>query len=126
MSRITDRKQRRDKIKRRSRQQVRGTASRPRLAVVRSLRHLYAQVIDDEKGVTIATVSTLEKDSAGDLSSTGGREAGKRVGDLIAERAKSQGIDAVVFDRGGFQYPGVIRAIAEGAREAGLKFLGHR
>ena len=122
MSRISDRKQRRDKIKRRSRQQVRGTATRPRLAVFRRLRHLYAQVIDDDKGVTIASVSTLEKASAGDLSSTGGREAGKRVGELIAERAKSQGVDAVVFDRGGFQYHGVIRAIAEGAREAGLKF----
>lgn len=122
MSRITDRKQRRNKIKRRSRSQVRGTAGRPRLTVYRSLRHLYAQVIDDEKGVTIASVSTLEKASAGDLSSTGGREAGKRVGELIAERAKSQGVETVVFDRSGFQYHGVIRAIADGAREAGLKF----
>ena len=122
MSRIRDRKQRRTKIKRRSRQHVRGTAQRPRLAVFRSLRHLYAQVIDDERGVTIAAVSTLEKASAGDLSSTGGAQAGKRVGELIAERAKSQGVEAVVFDRGGFQYHGVIRAIAEGAREAGLKF----
>lgn len=122
MSRITDRKQRRNKIKRRSRHLVRGTAGRPRLAVFRSLRHLYAQIIDDEKGVTIASVSTLEKASAGDLSSTGGREAGKRVGELIAERAKSQGVETVVFDRSGFQYHGVIRAIADGAREAGLKF----
>jgi len=122
MSRITDRKQRRNKIKHRSRQRLRGTADRPRLAVYRSLRHLYAQVIDDERGVTIASVSTLEKASAGDLSSTGGREAGKRVGELIAERAKSQGVESVIFDRGGFQYHGVIRAIAEGAREAGLKF----
>ena len=122
MSRIRDRKKRRTKIKRRSRQHVRGTAQRPRLAVFRSLRHLYAQVIDDEHGVTIAAVSTLEKSSAGDLSSTGNRQAGKRVGELIAERAKSQGVDSVVFDRGGFQYHGVIRAIAEGAREAGLKF----
>lgn len=122
MSRIRDRKQRRTKIKRRSRQVVRGTAQRPRLAVFRSLRHLYAQVIDDEQGVTIAAVSTLDKASAGDLPSTGGREAGKRVGELIAERAKSLGVESVVFDRGGFQYHGVIRAIAEGAREAGLKF----
>ena len=122
MSRLKDRKQRRTKIKRRSRQHVRGTAQRPRLAVFRSLRHLYAQIIDDERGVTIAAVSTLEKASAGDLSSTGNRQAGKRVGELIAERAKSQGVDSVVFDRGGFQYHGVIRAIADGAREAGLKF----
>ena len=84
--------------------------------------NLYAQVIDDERGVTIAAVSTLEKASAGDLSSTGGAQAGKRVGELIAERAKSQGVESVVFDRGGFQYHGVIRAIADGAREAGLKF----
>jgi large subunit ribosomal protein L18 len=122
MSRITDRKQRRDKSKRRFRQHVRGTAQRPRLTVFRSLRHLYAQVIDDERGVTIAAVSTLDKAAAGDLGSTGNREAGKRVGELIAERTKSLGIDTVVFDRGGFQYHGVIRAIAEGAREAGLKF----
>jgi large subunit ribosomal protein L18 len=122
MSRITDRKQRRAKIKRRSRQQVRGTSERPRLAVYRSLRHLYAQVIDDEAGVTIASVSTLEKESAGDLSSTGGREAAKRLGELIAERAKSRGVSSVVFDRSGFKYHGVIRAIADGAREAGLEF----
>ena len=122
MSRITDRKQRRDKSKRRFRRHVRGTAQRPRLTVFRSLRHLYAQIIDDERGVTIAAVSTLEKASAGDLGSTGNREAGKKVGELIAERAKSVGVDTVVFDRGGFQYHGVIRAIAEGAREAGLKF----
>jgi len=122
MSRITDRKQRRDKSKRRFRKHVRGTAQRPRLTVFRSLRHLYAQIIDDERGVTIAAVSTLEKASAGDLGSTGNREAGKKVGELIAERAKSVGVDTVVFDRGGFQYHGVIRAIAEGAREAGLKF----
>ena len=122
MSRITDRKQRRDKSKRRFRQHVRGTAQRPRLTVFRSLRHLYAQIIDDERGVTIAAVSTLEKASAGDLGSTSNREAGKKVGELIAERAKSVGVDTVVFDRGGFQYHGVIRAIAEGARGAGLKF----
>ena len=122
MSRITDRKQRRDKSKRRFRQHVRGTAQRPRLTVFRSLRHLYAQIIDDERGVTIAAISTLEKASTGELDSTGNREAGKRVGELIAERAKSLGVDTVVFDRGGFQYHGVIRAIAEGARDAGLKF----
>ena len=122
MSRTKDRKQRRNKIKRRSRHQVRGTAQRPRLAVYRSLRHIYAQVIDDEQGITIASVSTLEKASAGDLASTGGGDAAKRVGELIAERAKNQGVESVVFDRGGFQYHGVIRAIADGAREAGLKF----
>jgi large subunit ribosomal protein L18 len=122
MSRIRDRKQRRDKIKRRFRQQVRGTAQRPRLAVFRSLRHIYAQVIDDEKGVTLASVSTLDKAASGSLDSTGSQQAGKRIGELIAERAKDQGVEIVVFDRGGFRYHGVIRAIADGAREAGLKF----
>jgi large subunit ribosomal protein L18 len=122
MSRITDRKKRRTKSKRRFRASVRGTAQRPRLAVFRSLRHLYAQVIDDESGTTIAAASTLEKATAGDLSSTGNCDAGKRVGELIAERAKGLGVESVVFDRGGFRYHGVIRAIADGAREAGLKF----
>ena len=122
MSRVKDRKQRRNKIKRRFRQQVRGTAQRPRLAVFRSLRHIYAQVIDDEQGITLASVSTLDKAASGGLSSTGGSEAGKRIGELIAERAKDRGVEAVVFDRGGFRYHGVIRAIADGAREAGLKF----
>jgi large subunit ribosomal protein L18 len=122
MSRIQDRKQRRAKTKRRFRASVRGTAQRPRLAVFRSLRHLYAQVIDDESGVTIAAVSTLEKASMGDLESTANREAAKKVGEIIAERAKDRGVDTVIFDRGGFRYHGVIRAIADGAREAGLKF----
>ena len=117
-----NRKAARRRIRYRIRKNIKGSSTCPRLAVFRSLRHLYAQVIDDERGITIASVSTLEKASAGDLSSTGGREAGKRVGELIAERAKDQGIENVVFDRGGFQYHGVIRAIAEGAREAGLKF----
>jgi len=122
MSRIRDRKQIRRRIKRRYRDVVHGTGNRPRLAVYRSLRHVYAQVIDDDQGVTIASASTLEKEMSGDLGSTGNLEAGKRLGQVIAERAKGQGIETVVFDRGGFKYHGVIRAIADGAREAGLKF----
>lgn len=122
MSRITDRKQRRARIKRRYRHTARGTESRPRLAVYRSLHHVYAQVIDDERGVTVAAASSLEKDVAGGLKATGNCEAGAAVGHLIAERAKERGVEAVVFDRGGFPYHGVIRAIAEAAREAGLKF----
>jgi large subunit ribosomal protein L18 len=120
--RVRDRKQRRVRIKRRYRGAVRGTAERPRLSVYRSLRHVYAQVIDDDSGVTLASASTLEKEAAGGLKTTGNREAGTFLGKLIAERAKEHGVESVVFDRGGFRYHGVIRAIADGAREAGLKF----
>ena len=122
MSPVKDRKQRRVKIKRRYRGAVRGTADRPRLSVYRSLRHVYAQVIDDAQGVTLASASTLEKAAAGSLKFTGNREAGKLLGQLIAERAKEKGVETVVFDRGGFRFHGVVQAIAEGAREAGLKF----
>jgi large subunit ribosomal protein L18 len=121
MSRVKDRKQRRVRMKRRYRDAVRGTANRPRLAVYRSLRHVYAQVIDDDKGVTMVSASTLEKSTSDVADGTANREAGKRLGKVIAERAKEQGVETVVFDRGGFRYHGVIRAIAEGAREAGLK-----
>ena len=122
MSRLQDRKKRRERIKRRYRNVVRGTASRPRLAVFRSLRHVYAQVIDDENGVTLAAASSLEKEVAGSASSTGNAESGKLVGKAIADRAKEKGVETVVFDRGGFNYHGVISAIAEAAREGGLKF----
>ena len=119
MSRVQDRKQRRTRIKRRFRAGVQGTANRPRLSVYRSLRHVYAQVIDDEQGVTVVSASTLEN---AESSGTGNCEAGKALGKLVAERAKEKGVETVVFDRGGFRYHGVIRAIADGAREAGLKF----
>jgi large subunit ribosomal protein L18 len=122
MSRLNDRKQRRERIKRRYRGVVRGTSDRPRLTVFRSLRYVYAQVIDDDRGVTLVSASTLDKAAAGDLKSTANLTAGKRLGTVIAERAKDQGISTVVFDRGGFKFHGVIRAIADGAREAGLKF----
>ena len=122
MSGVRDRKQRRVRVKRRYRGAVRGTADCPRLSVYRSLRHVYAQIIDDDSGVTLASASTLEKATAGNLKATGNREAGALLGKLIAERAKEHGVDSVVFDRGGFRYHGVIRAIADGAREAGLKF----
>jgi large subunit ribosomal protein L18 len=122
MSGVKDRKHRRVKIRRRYRQAVRGTANRPRLSVYRSLRHVYAQIIDDDSGVTLVSASTLEKAASGSLKGTGNREAGTMLGKLIAERAKENGVESVVFDRGGFRYHGVIRAIADGAREAGLKF----
>jgi large subunit ribosomal protein L18 len=122
MSGVRDRKQRRVRVKRRYRETVRGTANRPRLSVYRSLRHVYAQIIDDDSGVTLVSASTLEKEAAGNLETKGNREAGALLGKLIAERAKENGVESVVFDRGGFRYHGVIRAIADGAREAGLKF----
>ena len=104
----------------RIRKKVRGTAERPRLAVFRSLSHIYAQVIDDEKGATLCSASTVEK-SAG-VGKGGNADAAKTVGKLIAERAKDKGITQVVFDRGGYIYHGRVKSLAEAAREAGLKF----
>ena len=101
----------------RVRKKVRGTSERPRLAVFRSNKHIYAQVIDDVNGRTIASASTVEKDFDG---STGTVEAAKKVGKTVGERAKQAGIDAVVLDRGGFRYHGRVAGIADGAREAGL------
>ncbi len=105
----------------RVRQRIRGTAERPRLSVYRSNAHIYAQLIDDEQGHTLVAASSRD----------GGFEAGedddksavaRRVGELVAQRAREAGIDHVVFDRGGFQYAGRVRALAEAAREAGLEF----
>ena len=102
----------------RIRRRVRGTQARPRLAIFRSLNHIYAQLIDDERAVTIASASTVEKDLHG---GTGGNvEAARRVGRAIAERARAAGIESVVFDRGGFRYHGRVKALADAAREAGL------
>ena len=102
----------------RIRRRVRGTQERPRLAIFRSLNHIYAQVIDDERAVTIASASTVEKDLRG---ATGGNlEAAQRVGRAIAERAMAAGVEQVVFDRGGFRFHGRIKALTDAAREAGL------
>src|SRR5918998_5882242 len=102
----------------RIRRKVRGTSARPRLAIYRSLNHIYAQLIDDEQGQTLASASTTEKDLRG---GTGGNvEAAQRVGRAIAERAASAGITSVVFDRGGYRYHGRVKALADAAREAGL------
>ncbi|MGH3442441.1 MAG: 50S ribosomal protein L18 [Nitriliruptorales bacterium] len=103
----------------RIRSHLRGTAARPRLAVYRSNAHIYAQVVDDDRGHTLAAASSLEGD-AGAGSGTSKSDVAKRVGETLAERAKAAGIDAVVFDRGGFRYAGRVRALAEGAREGGL------
>ena len=113
----------RDRIHRRIRKRVAGTPERPRLAVFRSQSHIYAQLIDDEAGKTVAHASSLDKDLRGDKKKKGATiDAAKAVGSLIATRAKEKGVDTVVFDRGGFQYHGRIKALADAAREAGLKF----
>jgi large subunit ribosomal protein L18 len=95
---------------------------RPRLTVFRSARHIYAQIVDPENGRTLAGVSTRTPTVRGGASSTGGIDAAKAVGTAIAERARSQGIDKVVFNRNGFLYHGRVKALAEAAREAGLEF----
>jgi large subunit ribosomal protein L18 len=106
----------------RIRHKVSGTAERPRLAVFRSNQHIYAQVIDDVAQHTLAAASTLEPELRSQLSSASNRESSATVGKLVAERAIAQGIDEVVFDRGGNIYHGRIKALAEAAREAGLQF----
>ena len=102
----------------RIRRRVRGTQARPRLAIFRSLNHIYAQVIDDERAVTIASASTVEKDLRG--TSGGNIEAASRVGRAIAERAIAAGVEQVVFDRGDFRFHGRIKALTDAARAAGL------
>ena len=103
----------------RVRAKIFGTASRPRLCVFRSLKNIYAQIIDDEKGATLASASTLGKEFE---QYGGNKEAAKLVGEAIAKAAIAKGITEVVFDRGGYIYHGRVQALAEGAREAGLKF----
>lgn len=105
-------------IHKRIRRKVTGSSARPRLAIYRSLNHIYAQVIDDMEGQTLASASTTEKDLRG--SSGGNVEAARRVGKTIAERALAKGISSVVFDRGGYLYHGRIKALTDAAREAGL------
>ena len=113
---VTARKRRHVRV----RKKVSGTPARPRLVVTRSARHVVAQVIDDTQGVTLASASTMEADLRGASSDKSAKA--RQVGQLVAERAKKAGIDAVVFDRGGNKYHGRVAALAEGAREAGLTF----
>ena len=116
----TSKNQTRRKVHVRIRRKVTGTAERPRLSIYRSLNHIYAQVVDDLQGVTLAAASSNEK---GDGKRSGGNVASaKALGKMIAERAKAKGITRVVFDRGGYQYHGRVKALADAAREAGLKF----
>ncbi len=115
----TDRKANRTIRQKRVRNKVQGTTSRPRLCVTRSLNNIYAQVIDDEKQVTICTASTLDKEVKTKASNVA---AAQEVGKLIAERAKKAKINTVVFDRNGYLYHGKVKALADAAREAGLEF----
>lgn len=112
----------RKRIHLRMRKKLTGTSSRPRLSVFRSLRHIRAQVIDDHTGRTLASANSLDKEVRKEIKGGGNIAAAKVVGKAIAERARAAGVGEVVFDRGGYQYHGRIQALAEAAREAGLKF----
>ena len=115
---VASKPQQRLRRRRRVRAKIRGTAERPRLSVFRSNRGVVAQLIDDDSGRTIAAVNWIEPE----LRELGSMEQAKRVGELIAERAKQAGVSSCVFDRGGYRYHGRVRALAEGAREGGLAF----
>ncbi len=106
----------------RVRKKVSGTAEAPRLSVYRSLNHIYVQLIDDTKGVTLCSASTMEKDVKAEIKDMTKTEAAKVVGKKAAEKALEKGVKAVVFDRGGYIYTGRVQAVADGAREAGLNF----
>jgi large subunit ribosomal protein L18 len=131
---MKQKRERRERAHLRLRNRVRGTGERPRLAVYKSLKYIYAQVIDDSRGVTLAQASSADPDVRGGLTGaegdtgdakapgTGSQAAAKLVGEKVAERAKAKGIDKVVFDRGGYIYHGKVKAVADAAREKGLHF----
>ena len=119
MDRAKERVVSRGRVRERIRGKITGTADRPRLAVFKSLKHIYAQVIDDASGKTIASASSRDKDSS---TKGANAAAAKAVGALIAKKAKDKGVTQVVFDRGGYLYHGNIKALADAARENGLKF----
>jgi large subunit ribosomal protein L18 len=119
MIRKIEKKEIRNRIHRRIRRKLGGTTERPRLAVFRSVAHIYAQVIDDQAGTTLVSASSVDK--AGKTKG-GNVAAAKAIGKLVAERAKEKGIKSVVFDRGGYQYHGRVKALADAARAAGLEF----
>ncbi len=117
-----DRKEKRRRRHMRIRKKVFGTPERPRMAVYKSLKHIYVQIIDDEKGHTLVSASTLDKEVRDQIKGLSKTEQAKVVGRVVAERALAKGIKKVVFDRGGFKYQGRVKALAEAAREAGLEF----
>ena len=112
----------REKKHRRMRNHLSGTAERPRLAVFRSNNHMYAQIIDDTVGNTLVAASTLDKDVKAELEKTNNVDAAAYLGTVVAKKALDKGIETVIFDRGGFIYAGKVQALADAAREAGLKF----
>jgi len=120
MTQVATRGAARRKRHERIRLHMEGTAARPRLAVFRSLNHIYAQVIDDASGKTLAAASSVEKELRGSKGTK--TDEAKVIGKLVAERAKSAGVERVVFDRAGFRYHGRIKSLADAAREAGLEF----
>lgn len=121
--RMKAKRERRERAHLRVRKRVRGSAERPRLSIYKSLRFIYAQVIDDERGTTLAAASSADpgiREQVG--NSTSSKAAAKLVGEMIAQRAKDKGVDKVVFDRGGYVYHGRVQALADAAREKGLQF----
>jgi large subunit ribosomal protein L18 len=123
--RIKTKRDRRHRISLRLRKRIAGTPERPRLAVFRSVSHIYAQVIDDQAGTTLVSASTTEpalKAKLGEGAKSGNLGGAKAIGQAVAERLKAKGITRVVFDRGGFLYHGRVKAVADAAREAGLEF----
>ena len=120
-SKLTRREQRRQ-VHRRVRARIEGTGERPRLAVFRSARHIYAQVLDDAAGRTLAAASTVDKVLRKQTGNGGNLAAAKAVGQAVGDRAKKAGVTRVVFDRGGYKYHGRVKALADAAREAGLEF----
>ncbi|ABR50534.1 ribosomal protein L18 [Alkaliphilus metalliredigens QYMF] len=106
----------------RVRNKITGTSQRPRLNVYRSLNHIYAQVIDDVAGITLVAASTLDEAIKSQVEASGNQDAAKLVGELVGKRALEKGVSTVTFDRGGYIYHGRVKALADGAREAGLKF----
>jgi large subunit ribosomal protein L18 len=123
MRNVKEKTRRRERAHLRLRQRVEGSPERPRLAVFKSLRYVYAQVIDDRSGRTLAQANSREAEVGARLAGgAAGRQAARAVGELVAERARAQGVQRVVFDRGGYIYHGKIKEVAEGARAKGLQF----
>ena len=122
MAGVTSKNVVRKRVHSRIRKKIQGTGERPRLNIFRSLNHIYAQIIDDVKGVTLVSASSLDKEIRAVNKAGGSASGAKTVGSEIAKRAKSKGIETVVYDRGGYNYHGRVKVLAEAAREAGLKF----
>ncbi|MCP3982616.1 MAG: 50S ribosomal protein L18 [bacterium] len=116
-----DRRANRRRVRYRVRKKISGTAARPRLAVFRSLKHIYAQAIDDDSGKTMAQASTLDREVRGKVKHGGGVDAAKEVGKVLAQRLKENGVESAVFDRGGCIYHGRVKAVADATREGGIK-----